>query len=114
MRSSAAAIVSGLAQGGGSGGVLPSKRSTSSVAIPARRAMSAAESAQPYGRNWDESGRIDATLHRYAMRSSEAVLLCIPIVGYSAPMRGAGGAAPGQLRRSRRRFGPPGAAPPHP
>src|SRR3954470_15684345 len=110
MRSSAAAIVSGLAQGGGSGGVLPSKRSTSSVAIPARRAMSAAESAQPYGRNWDESGRIDATLHRYAMRSSEAVLLCIPIVRYSAPMRVEEAASTDELRRSRERFVPRGVA----
>src|SRR4051795_13521429 len=110
MRSSAAAIVSGLAQGGGSGGVFPSKRSTSSVAIPARRAMSAAESAQPYGRNWDESGRIDATLHRYAMRSSEAVLLCIPIVRYSAPMRVEEAASTDELRRSRERFVPRGVA----
>ena len=36
IRSSASAIVSGRAVGGGSGGVLPSKRSTSSGAIPAR------------------------------------------------------------------------------
>jgi len=47
MRPSADAIVSGRAVGGGSGGVLPSKRSTSSGAIPARSAMSRAESAQP-------------------------------------------------------------------
>jgi hypothetical protein len=40
-------MVSGLAVGGGSGGVLPSKRSTSAGTIPARAAISLVESAQP-------------------------------------------------------------------
>jgi len=41
----------GLAVGGGSGAVFPSNRRTSCGAIPARAAISAVESAQPYGLN---------------------------------------------------------------
>src|SRR4051794_30056365 len=72
--------------------------------------MSRAESAQPYGRNCGESGRIDATLHRYAMRSSPAVLLRIPILRYSAPMRVEEAASTDELRRGRERFVPRGVA----
>src|ERR1043166_7451659 len=62
MRRSASATVSGLATAGGSGGVLPSNRSTSAGAIPASRAISAVEAAHVYGANCADSGRNAAAL----------------------------------------------------